>query len=136
MSQETPKITEHPEKPHGQNDEPLFDNRVSVFNEKTGKLIKYQPYACHVWGKDDSKTTLYERLPGTGNMFNDKGDAIGRWESKGDGSWNKVSNEHTASKSLPINRKEAIEAELEATKAELAALKAEHGDKPRSQKRA
>lgn len=119
------EILEHPRKPMGENGEPLFDGRVHISNEKSGRLIRYQPFALHVFGSE--KTELRERPIGSGNMFDPTGKAIGNWSfDKGTGTWAKTSDVHTAVKlHVPINKVEALSAENEALRAELDAIRAD-----------
>lgn len=127
MDHEKPKIVEHPPKPQGVEGEPMFDNRVKIFNEKTGKLIAYQPYTMHMAGKQ----VLLERPPGSGNMFNLQDEPIGRWKfsGTGGGTWEKFSDSHIDVKPMVLDEKEALRERLETTEAELAALKAEREPK-------
>lgn len=126
---EKEKVVEHPPKPHGADGEPMFDSRVKIVNEKTGKILAYQPYVMHTFG--EANVVIYERPPGSGNMFNAQGESIGRYEFKKDsgGTWSKFSDDHIATKPHPIDEKEALRERLETTEAELAALKAERDDK-------
>lgn len=116
-------VKEHPAKPEGQNGEQLFDHRVRVVNEKTGQTIAYQPYATHIFGAD--KQTLLERPIGSGNMFDLKGNPIGRWEPRHNGTWEKVDETHAAAKPIPVDEKEYLREQLEAAQAELKAIKSE-----------
>jgi hypothetical protein len=134
MTQDIPKIKEHPEKPTNRDGSPLFDNRVHIFNDKTGQLIGYQPYAEHVWGKDENMKRIFERPPNTGNAWNEKNEKIGRWEANPDGSWKKIADHHIETKAIPLNKAEALEMELEALRAENAALKASAEERPKMKK--
>lgn len=113
----TQKPIEHPVKQEG-----IFDHRTHIRDENTGALIAYQPYAYHSFGS----TRLYERPQGSGNMFTPNGDPCGRWELRGQGVWEKISDSHAPVKSVSFASREALLAdENESLKAELAALKAE-----------
>ena len=132
---ETEKIKEHPAKPVGINGEPMFDNRVKIFNEKTGQILAYQPYAMHIFG--DSKEQIFERPMGSGNMYNAKGESIGRWEQdKKTGHWKKFADEHIPTKPIPVNVEERLSEELDAANAEIAQLKSELEKRQAAEKRA
>lgn len=118
------QINEHPPKPEGQNGEPLFDNRVQIYNEKTGKMVRYQPYAYHVFGED--KVELFERPVGSGNMFDKMGRNIGSWKKDEDGNWKKCSDAHLDVKlDLPVTKEDALMAKNETLEAELKSIRAE-----------
>lgn len=53
-----------------------FDLQVTFRDEKTGVVTHTDPYVLRVV----SGTKYWERPAGSGNIFNAKGEAIGRWE--------------------------------------------------------
>lgn len=117
-------VVENPPKPHGQNGEPLFDNRVRIVNEKTGAIVRYQPYAHHIFG--DNKMELLERPIGSGNMFNRMGMNIGQWKMGDNGAWKKISDSHLDIRlDVPITKEDALLAKNEALEADLKAIRAE-----------
>lgn len=121
--QEKQPIKEFPPKQYGSAGEPVFDARVHIRNEKTGALVKKQHYAWHMFG--DKK--MFERPIGSGNMFNQAGEPIGKWEmNKENGHWAKVSDVQENAESYEmVGTVEDLIDENSELKAELAALKAE-----------
>lgn len=122
-----PKIVEAPEKQDG-----VFDSRTHIRDANTGRLIMHQPYSMHFQGEEK----LMERPPGSGNMFADGGQPLGRyeWQTNGKhGHWKKVSDTHTVA---PMGRKivtageaaQELSDENAQLKAELLALQAERDE--------
>lgn len=122
----TKPTKEFPPKMFGDGGEQVFDNRVQIRDEQSGRLIKTQPYAIHKFGSN----TLMERPIGSGNMFNQHDEPIGKWKLEKDGSWSKVGDEHSSAPAYQmvgtVDDLLTKNAELEA---ELAALKAEKAPK-------
>lgn len=116
------KITEYPPRDFSKG----FDDRVHIVDEKTGRLIKYQPYARHSHGTD----LLFERPIGSGNCFRENGTECGRWDIK---AWKQTHDTHIETAPLPVNKQEAQEQELAALRAELAALKSKNEPKAETQ---
>lgn len=57
-----------------------FDILVTHRDEKTGLVAMSDPYTLRVSGiAGGERTEIFERPPGSGNCFNKKGEAIGRW---------------------------------------------------------
>jgi len=56
-----------------------FDLKVTYRDEKTGLVIDNDSYTLRVLGSADGKTRLWERPKGSGNLFDRKGNSIGRW---------------------------------------------------------
>lgn len=58
-----------------------FDLTVTHRDEKTGQVIRTEPYILRVIGEvgSNEKTRLWERPAGSGNLFDKKGNAVGRW---------------------------------------------------------
>lgn len=115
------KVVEHPPKQEG-----IFDHRTHILNSVTGRLVNYQPCATHCNG--DIK--IHERPIGSGNMFSPNDTPLGRYEKiieggQFRGNWKKISEEHIATKPIPINKQEHYEQENEDLRSELAAIKAE-----------
>jgi hypothetical protein len=58
-----------------------FDLRVTFRDDKTGQVTHTNPYTMRVVAAaDGGKTRIFERPVGSGNMWNKKGEPIGRWE--------------------------------------------------------
>src|SRR5665213_428083 len=88
-------IKEFPPKQFGSGGEAVFDNRVHIRDEATGRLIKKQHYARHTFGNK----TIYERPVGSGNCFDAHGESIGQWKMIEGGRWEKIAAEHKAAPS-------------------------------------
>lgn len=59
---------------------PKFDITVTHRDERTGLITKRDPYILRVTqASDGGKTRLWERPVGSGNLFNSKNVACGRW---------------------------------------------------------
>lgn len=57
-----------------------FDFVVTHRDRKTGAITHKNPYIMRVIAAaDGGKTRIFERPVGSGNMWNSKGEAIGRW---------------------------------------------------------
>lgn len=111
------KVIEQPElNPEG------FDLRVQIKDANTGKVIRHQPYTCHIVGG----SKLFERPKGSGNLYYESGLSAGRLGRDGQGNkyadTTKAHIEIAEAKEVTL---EAIASENESLKAELAALKAE-----------
>ncbi len=110
---------------HPQLDESTgFDYRTHISDSRTGKLVRLQHYTRHARGTE----VLLERPPGSGNCFNENGTPAGRYSfvTKGrETMWEKVSDEHIATKPAPANHMEELTQRNEALEQELAALRAE-----------
>jgi hypothetical protein len=64
-----------------------FDLQVTHRDNKTGKVIRNNPYIARVIkAEDGGKTTVFERPAGSGNLWDKKDAPVGRWEN---GSWKK-----------------------------------------------
>lgn len=115
-------IIEVPPRQYGSDGEQVFDNRTHIRDADSGRLLKKQPYAYHVF----NDTKMWERPIGSGNMYNHFGDPIGRWKSAGRGAWEKISETHsdapTYEKVMTVEDLVQRNSELEL---EVAALKAE-----------
>lgn len=62
------------EKPQG------FDLRVTYRDEKTGLVTHTDPYILRVIAAPDGgRTRLFERPSGSGNLWNKRGEPVGRW---------------------------------------------------------
>lgn len=120
---ETKPIKEFPPRQFGSSGEQIFDNRVHIRDESTGRLVKVQPYAYHAF--DQMK--LWERPIGSGNMFDANGKEIGNWKQTKGGRWEKHADTHIAAKLFHeikapedlAKRNAQLEQELEALKAEI-----------------
>lgn len=111
--------TEHPVRA-----EEGFDTRVQIRDRETGKLIRLQHHTMHIFG--DQK--MYEQPPGSGNMFDPGGNAMGRWKSELSGRntiWKKVSEDHIEAEVRAQNREEYLEQQLDMVRRELAERDAE-----------
>lgn len=91
-----------------------FDLRTHIRNEKTGQLLKAQPYRLHYI--NDKK--LYERPAGSGNVFYESGEKAGRFV-KGK---HEDSEPHIAY-TAPVSDDKKINAVIADKDAEIAALK-------------
>ena len=59
-----------------------FDTKVTHRDPKTGLIIKKTPYIKRVCGKVAGGSDRYfEKPAGSGNLFNKKGEPVGRWDS-------------------------------------------------------
>lgn len=57
-----------------------FDLQVTFRDEKTGQIIKTNPYCLRIVGNPDgTRMRLWERPVGSGNIWNKKGEPAGRW---------------------------------------------------------
>jgi hypothetical protein len=54
-----------------------FSLRVTYRDEKSGQVTHKDPYILRVLGEERRK--VWERPVGSGNLWNKKGEAIGRW---------------------------------------------------------
>lgn len=52
-----------------------FDLRVQVRDDKTGEVVRHQPYKLRI----EKQTRYYERPVGSGNLFYEGGNEAGRW---------------------------------------------------------
>ena len=58
-----------------------FDLQVTHRDEKTGVVVRKNPYVLRVvQAPDGGKSRYWERPVGSGNLFDKKGNPIGRWE--------------------------------------------------------
>ena len=58
-----------------------FPLKVTYRNSKTNLITKKDPYIMRVVSDGaGGKSELFERPAGSGNLFNKKGEAIGRWD--------------------------------------------------------
>jgi uncharacterized small protein (DUF1192 family) len=63
-----------------------FDLMVTHRDPKTGLITKQDPYTLIVGsGENGGKTRMWERPKGSGNLWNKRGEPIGRFVAKGDG---------------------------------------------------
>lgn len=102
--------------------------RVHIRDRETGALIRLQHYTAHHMG--DEK--MYEQPPGSGNMYDVAGRAIGRWESHIQGKntiWKRISEEHIEAKVAMLNKEEYLESQNDMLRAELAAMRTEENAK-------
>lgn len=116
-----------------------FDLKVTHRDEKTGLVTHKNPYTMKVIASaDGGKSRIFERPVGSGNLWNKKGDPIGRYV---DGKWDKKA-EHVAftppetedqKLAKTVITKDARIAELER---ELASIKAEGKPKAVANKKA
>lgn len=58
-----------------------FDLVVTHRDEKTGQITRTEPYILRVIGEvgSNEKSRLWERPAGSGNLFDKKGNPVGRW---------------------------------------------------------
>lgn len=63
---------------------PEFSTKVTHRDEKTGLVVKQDPYILRVSGETGSnvKNRMWERPAGSGNLFDKQMNPIGRWESE------------------------------------------------------
>ena len=98
-----------------------FDLMVTHRDPHTGLITHKNPYAMRVVASaDGGKTRIFERPKGSGNLFDKKNVACGRWVN---GKWDKEA-KHEAW-NPPQTKDQMIAQENAALKAEVAALKAE-----------
>lgn len=112
-----------------------FDLIVTHRDEKTGAVIRKDPYILRVCGKPgtDARERYWERPAGSGNLWDKKGQPAGRWDkSKPEGERFIKGAQHTAWEA-PLTQDQKIAKENAALKAELAALKAEQDKKQPTQ---
>lgn len=121
-----------------QQQEKKFNIQVTYRDERTGRVIKTDPYICRViQTADGGKGKVWERPAGSGNLFNSKNEPIGRWvvdpkTKKGkhdpDAQHVKFTAPETADQKLArsLNEKDARIAELEK---EMASIKSENKKK-------
>lgn len=111
-----------------------FDFTVHHRDERTGEVVKTTPYTLRISsdGSANGRTRLLERPPGSGNIFNKKGDPIGRWEkdAKGKGTFKPDAPhiEFAAPETEDQKLSRAVlekDSRISALEAELAAIKAE-----------
>lgn len=109
------------------------DEQVKGFNIKvthrdpvTGEVTKSDPYTLRQpLGQSGARASYFERPPGSGNLFDPKGNPAGRWDaSKPEGKRHMPDAEHVAYV-LPPTEDQKIAQENAALKAELAAIKAQ-----------
>lgn len=115
----------------------VFDTVVTYRDAQTGLVTSQNPYILRVVGSGEGgRTRYYERPKGSGNLFNAKGEAVGRWV---EGKFQKGA-EHVAyvpPKSEKEQLAEALAAKelaLAAREAEIAELKKLAGQKTESGK--
>lgn len=63
-------------------EKPGFNLLVTYRDEKTGLVVKSDPYTLRVTGESGSseRQRLWERPKNSGNLFDKKGNPCGRWE--------------------------------------------------------
>lgn len=113
--------------------EQFFNTKVTYRDDKTGQIIKQDPYIMRSCKKDGGGSAHYfERPAGSGNLYDGQGRPVGRWDvSKPEGerfiadakhiAWErpKTEDEKLASRLIAADAKnKALEAELAAMKAE------------------
>ena len=59
-----------------------FDFVVTKRDHRTGLITSHDPYILRVIGDGNGKTRVMERPAGSGNLWNKKGEPIGRWDGK------------------------------------------------------
>jgi hypothetical protein len=61
-----------------------FNLQVHYRDDKTGLVVETDPYILRVVGESaGGKSSYFERPKGSGNLFNKRGEAIGRWVDGG-----------------------------------------------------
>lgn len=119
-----------------------FDLKVHTRDEKSGAIIDSNPYTMTVISNEQGRTRIFERPPGSGNLFDKNNNPIGRWDYSKDAkgkktkSWNQDAKHLAFEKPLTndqklarqVIEKDAEIAELRAALAakEVAAIKAEN----------
>ncbi len=129
-------IKEFPPKQFGSSGEAVFDRRVQIRDESTGRLVKKQHYANHKFGN----ISLLERPVGSGNMFDEHGNPVGRWKHTEEGKWAKFEEAHVEVAQFEevrsveelAGRNAQLEAELAALKAEKEVTKPKEAAKPKA----
>lgn len=58
-----------------------FDIKVSHRDSKSGAVTHTNPYVLTVLQTDAGRLSLFERPPGSGNLFDKKGHPCGRWKT-------------------------------------------------------
>lgn len=110
--------------------EKKFDLMVTHRDPLTGQITKRDPYVMYVMkSAEGGKMRLYERPKGSGNLWNSKGEPIGRWDkSKKEGEQFIKGAKHI-DWVQPLTKDQQIAKENAALKAEIAAMKAESDKK-------
>lgn len=62
-----------------------FDLTVTHRDPKTGAVVRTDPYVMTVMQSDSGRIRVFERPPGSGNLYDKRGQPCGRWEKDEEG---------------------------------------------------
>lgn len=103
-----------------------FDLMVTHRDPQTGVITKVDPYIARVIAAPDGgKTTIYERPKGSGNLWNKKGEPVGRWVVGKDGRGKQDKDAAHVAFVPPQTEDQIIRAEMTKDKSKIAELERE-----------
>jgi len=108
-----------------------FDLIVTHRDVKTGLVTHSNPYILRVCGEQGNsvKARYWERPKGSGNLFDKKGQPVGRWDASKPEGERFIKGAKHIEWVAPLTEDQKIAQENAALKAELAQLKAEQAKK-------
>jgi len=113
-----------------------FDLIVTHRDEKTGRVIRTNPYIMRVVAADGGGRSRYwERPAGSGNLFDRWGKPVGRWDNTKPVDQRFVKGAAHVAWEAPLTEDQKVSRENAALKAELASLKAEQTKKAQPTKK-